>query len=1690
MTFTEDLDAYCNDHASADEVQALAKLSLTGMQPCFEDTVLVLPVFFVMATLAVYRVHQCFKAGNMEFQNKWIGLISPIVQALMCIANAVVIILLLSELPTIARFQNIVYPFGVAAWLLLAMTNLLQMKYFSYYGQWVTKFCYLWIFVSWTIRWPTQEALGAIAGQKFQLQYYVICWACQAVLVLITYFTPEVTFTEVKAQQPEIVATIGAGDIELGGLSEKSEKLDSESSKLMSEKLELQKTSTEDYMARLARVGACEEEEMESVGWTDIVNPEGRAGLFSRITFHWMSPLVGFARKTTLEEDDLWDLRASLRSLDNFHYFEKIWLEEKKAYLDIEDDIEREKVHPLRKAMKRAYGGYIASAAPFLLIQNVAQLALPFLLKPLIEFLGEDNTEPLAHGYYYSFGFFVALMTMTTFENQYFNTAMKGGMKVRSSFVPTIFRHSLRLSNSARKDRSTGAIVSHMSSDTDKVLMFCTQVHQIWSAPTRLLLGLYLLVDGLGVSGVAGFVCVLLLLPIQAYVMKIGVAKYKEVLGKSDVRIKVCNEVLAGMRVIKYYAWEVPFHEKVEQLRKVELDKLMSLATFRALNSFFTSLNPVAMSCGTFVAFALIDGNLSPGQAFQALTLFGQMLWPLMLLSYTVTDYLNVCVSLDRIESFLLAGTVDDTLNFESATEKRLFDGDSGLPFAEANGLGQYLRISDGEPTVKIEGGTYSWSDTAGDATLVDINLNIEPGSLTAIVGSTGSGKSSLINAMIGEMQMKFGRASMCGSFAYAPQQAWIYNATVKENILFGLDYNEERYNAAIDGACLRKDIDFQFAAGDQTEIGEKGVNMSGGQRQRLNIARALYAQSDILIFDDPLSALDPHVGKECFDNIKALTGKTRIFACNQLHLASHFDRILVIQKGRIIEDGTFDELSHKSNGEFARLYHNLGGAPEEKVADKKPADVAAKVEDVPVPTHLGVRERKKTIVKESVKDQTEQEKKDMGKLISTEKHTVGAVKMEVYAGYLKSIGWQATVAMFAGIVLANGCQLVSSQWLGVWSASSELADPKPPTFYVGVYTALSLTQIIITFFSNWLGFHGSVKASAAMHSKFMNGLMMSPIGFFDSTPLGRITNRMSKDMSVIDNTIMMMLQMVVRATVGLVGMLVIISVNTTYVLVAFVPILLLFSFLSNYYRSTAVQLKRLDAVTRSPIYAHFGECLNGMATIRAYGAQDRMSIVNSQKLDKNLKIYNLTAMSNRWLSIRLEFLGGLLILVTALNAVIQKGSIDPADAGVSLSYALQITTQLNMLVRVLTELEGMFNAVERVQEYMELPSEPPHEGPDTPENWPTNGEVDIQDVVMSYAVDKPPVLRGLSLKIKPTEKVGVVGRTGAGKSSLFQALFRMMEPTSGKMLFDGIDITKLGLNDVRTAISIIPQEPVLFSGSMRFNLDPFDEYSDVDLWAALDKASLKKLLVAKGQTLDMEILEGGENFSVGQRQLVCLARALLKKSKILVLDEATANVDLETDALIQTTIRENFSDRTTLTIAHRLNTIIDCDKILVLELGKALEFDTPKNLLSRDSEFASMVRDTGPENEASLRATALGDPKLLEAQRQASKALCVAAQNKLEQANQISNWGPLMTGYREAAGTVRSAWEDHAQPVWAKELESSSVSSNVWMQKMADLLLQINTAAHTELERDHLSFPIVFNHDRVNGTEHEARNE
>lgn len=705
-------------------------------------------------------------------------------------------------------------------------------------------------------------------------------------------------------------------------------------------------------------------------------------------------------------------------------------------------------------------------------------------------------------------------------------------------------------------------------------------------------------------------------------------------------------------------------------------------------------------------------------------------------------------------------------------------------------------------------------------------------------MGPTGSGKSSLVNAMLGEMNVLNGKAKLCGSAAYAPQQAWIFNATVRENIVFGNEFDEDLYNTAIDVSCLRKDIEQQFDGGDQTEIGEKGINMSGGQRQRLNIARLVYSQADILLFDDPLSALDAHVTADVFRLCvkEHLRDKTRVLVTNQLHLMPQMDRIVVMNQGKIQQIGTFEELLADDKGEFFRLFTDNINAENEEEDEKEGGDKVAadELKEIVVTAPVvegGLRKRSGTLIEtkaliplEAAKDSKVEDKKDAGKLIQKEHHATGSIKWDVYSGYLQALGWLPCVVTLVMNVASVGLSLASSIWLGIWAGEQEDPD-HGVVYYISIYVLLSVLTVLTLLVASLVGYSGSVSASRLLHADLVTSLFRSPISFFDSTPLGRITNRMAKDVNMVDNTTMMISQMVLKVALGLLGTLIVIGINTTYVLVPFIPIITIFIAVQKFFRATSVQLKRLDAVSRSPLYAHFTESLNGLATIRAYLAQGRMAFENAHKLDENQRVFILAMTSNRWLSIRLEFLGGLLIMTTAVNCVLLRNSLSAAQAGIAMAYSLQITTQLNMMVRMTTELENAFNSVERIQEYTNLEAEAALKGPQyPPTDWPSEGRVEMKDLVVSYRPGLPPVIKGINLTIEPTMKIGVCGRTGAGKSTLFQVLFRMMEATSGSLCFDGVDVSSLGLEDVRNAISIIPQEPVLFSGSLRSNLDPFGE--------------------------------------------------------------------------------------------------------------------------------------------------------------------------------------------------------------------------------------------------------------------------
>ncbi|KAJ0017775.1 hypothetical protein Pint_11106 [Pistacia integerrima] len=1056
-----------------------------------------------------------------------------------------------------------------------------------------------------------------------------------------------------------------------------------------------------------------------------------------------------------------------------------------------------------------------------------------------------------------------------------------------------------------------------------------------------------LLYQQLGVASLLGSLMLMLMVPVQTIVISKMRKLTKEGLQRTDKRVSLMNEILAAMDTIKCYAWEKSFQSRVQSMRNDELSWFRKAQLLSAFNSFILNSIPVVVTVVSFGTFTLLGGDLTPSRAFTSLSLFAVLRFPLNMLPNLLSQVVNANVSLQRLEELLLA-------------EERILMPNPPL--------------EPGLPAVSIKNGFFSWDSKSQKPTLSDINLDIPVGSLVAIVGGTGEGKTSLISAMLGELPpLADANVVMRGTVAYVPQVSWIFNATLRENILFGSEFDSPKYWKAIDVTALEHDLDL-LPGRDLTEIGERGVNISGGQKQRVSMARAVYSNSDVYVFDDPLSALDAHVGHQVFNSCikEELRGKTRILVTNQLHFLPQVDRIILVSEGMIKEDGTFEELS-KHGQLFQKLMENAGKMEEMK-EDCEGNDVSKNA------NHEASKPTANRVVEEEYAKNARNTKKGKGGksvLIKQEERETGIVSWNVLMRYKKALGglWVLMI-LFTCYLSTEVLRISSSTWLSVWTDRST-SQTYNPTYYILIYALLGFGQVTVTLVNSYWLIISSLRAARRLHDAMLNAILRAPMLFFHTNPTGRVINRFAKDLGDIDRNVANFVNMFMGQVWQLLSTFVLIGIVSTISLWAIMPLLILFYAAYLYYQSISREVKRLDSITRSPVYAQFGEALNGLSSIRAYKAYDRMAYINGKSMDNNIRFTLANTSSNRWLTIRLESLGGLMIWLTATFAVLQNGKSGNQAAyastmGLLLSYTLNITNLLSGVLRQASRAENSLNSVERVGTYIDLPSEAPDviESNRPPPGWPASGSMKFEEVVLRYRPELPPVLHGLSFTVSPTEKVGIVGRTGAGKSSMLNALFRIVEIEKGRIMIDDCDFAKFGLTDLRKVLSIIPQSPVLFSGTVRFNLDPFNEHNDADLWEALERAHLKDVIRKNSFGLDAEVSEGGENFSVGQRQLLSLARALLRRSKILVLDEATAAVDVRTDALIQRTIREEFRSCSMLIIAHRLNTIIDCDRILVLDAGQVLEHDTPAALLlTEESAFARMVQSTGPANAQYLRS-------------------------------------------------------------------------------------------------------------------------
>uniref|UniRef100_A0A8C4I473 ATP-binding cassette, sub-family C (CFTR/MRP), member 3 n=1 Tax=Dicentrarchus labrax TaxID=13489 RepID=A0A8C4I473_DICLA len=1318
--------------------------------------------------------------------------------------------------------------------------------------------------------------------------------------------------------------------------------------------------------------------------------PETTAGFLSTMTFWWFTSMAIKGYKIPLEAKDLWTLNQRDSSKVAVPKLLKEWEKEQakaKRYLffsflnddpeEVEVLLSNKKAAPRQpsflRALIRAFGPYFLIGSAFKVLQDVVTFVNPQLLRMLILFTKQKGV-PDWWGYSLAFLMFFTAFLQTLILHHHFQYCFVTGMNVRTAVIGAIYRKALVITNAAKRSSTVGEVVNLMSVDAQRFMDLTTFLNMLWSAPLQIILALYFLWQNLGPSVMAGVAVMIMLIPFNAVIAMKTRAYQVEQMQYKDSRIKLMNEILNGIKVLKLYAWENSFKEKVLAIRQKELNVLRKTAYLGALSTMAWTSAPFLVALTTFAVYVTVDENniLDAEKAFVSLSLFNILRFPLNMLPQVISSIVQASVSLKRIQNFLS----HDELDPNSVDRKNIAT----------------------EFSLTVVNGKFSWAKE-DPPVLHNINVMVPQGSLLAVVGHVGCGKSSLISALLGEMEKLEGEVSIRGSVAYVPQQAWIQNATLRDNILFGKPYNEQKYRCVLEACALTPDLEV-LPGGDMTEIGEKGINLSGGQRQRVSLARALYSDTDVYLLDDPLSAVDAHVAKHIFDNLigpeGALKGKTRILVTHGISFLPQVDNIMVMVDGRVSEMGSYQELLNQ-NGAFAEFLRNYAlediieedEATDELIEDEElfPDDALSNHIDM-VDNEPGINEAKRNFIRQisiisadgenprarsvrrhgcSQRKHSEQPEKkkpqETEKLIQAETAETGRVKAKVYLEYAMAVG--PLLSVF--ICFLYGCQSAASIganiWLSEWTndASKNQTQENVP-MRVGVYAALGIAQGILVMMSSFTLAMGNIGAAKKLHYNLLTNKLHTPQSFFDTTPIGRIINRFSKDIYVIDEalpaTVLMLLG---TAFMSLSTMIVIVS-STPIFLVVIVPLALIYIFVQRFYVATSRQLKRLESVSRSPIYSHFSETVTGCSVIRAYGRHSAFVLMSDMRVDDNQKSYYPGIVSNRWLGVRIEFIGNCIVLFAALFAVTGKENLNPGLVGLSVSYALQVTMSLNWMVRMTSDLENNIVAVERVKEYSETKTEAPWEVEDKkpPPEWPMEGNVAFQDYSVRYREGLDLVLKKLTLNVKGGEKIGIVGRTGAGKSSMTLCLFRLLEAAAGDITIDEVKISEIGLHDLRSKLTIIPQEPVLFSGTLRMNLDPFESYTDEEVWKALQHSHLHKFVSNQPAKLELECSEGGENLSVGQRQLVCLARALLRKTRILILDEATAAIDLETDDLIQSTIRTQFEDCTVFTIAHRLNTIMDYTRVLVLDKGQIAEFDTPTNLLSQRGIFYGMAKDAG----------------------------------------------------------------------------------------------------------------------------------
>ncbi|XP_039990545.1 ATP-binding cassette sub-family C member 12 isoform X2 [Xiphias gladius] len=1156
---------------------------------------------------------------------------------------------------------------------------------------------------------------------------------------------------------------------------------------------------------------------------------------------------------------------------------------------------------------------------------------------------------------------------------------LRTAVRLKGAFSSVAFQKVISLR--VHSNISMGEMINVLTNDGYRLFEFVLFGSFLLSTPVLLIVCVIYACYILGYTALIGVCTFLIFFAIQFFLAKlINIFRWKAML-MTDSRVHTMNEILKSIKLIKMYAWEDSFEKKIAGLRKNEKKQLQRVNYVQNINSSITIIIPILATVLTFIVHTLLGLSLKNSDAFTTIAIFNSMRFCLALLPPSVKALAESAVSLKRLRKILMIQNPEPYLMQGKDSDSAIVIKNATLSWTKAdrqpdpvpstgNGVEghQVDEVSQNEKTETVP-------------TLRNISFTLPKGNLLGICGNVGSGKTSLISSILEQMHLLQGSLTADGTFAYVSQQPWIVHGTVRENILMGEPFDQAKYDRVLDVCSLRADLKI-LPYCDQTEIGERGLNVSGGQKQRISLARAVYSNKDIFLLDDPLSAVDAHVGKHIFEECikKELQGKSVILVTHQLQYLEFCDDILVLEDGEIREAGNHQALM-RANGRYAQLISNYqmewAKTPKDE-EEASPQDAAQQKEVEPRDhTDSGIVNLAFDMSDEKDDGTTAEQKtavKVDDQLVSKESSTEGAVSRRVYQQYCQAAGgYIITFLTILSTVLTVGSTVFSNWWLSYWlgqgdgspnsttSDQGDISQNPDLHFYQLVYGLLLVVMVIVAIIRCLFYTHVTLNASCKLHNTMFKRIIDSPMSFFDTTPAGRILNRFSKDQDEVDCVLPLHMDSFLQLSLMIIFTVITISAVFPPLLLAVVVMGALFTLILFIFQRSIRQMKKVENISRSPCISLTTSTLQGLSTIHAYNLRDSHIKLFKTLNDINSNHYFLYYSGTRLLSFWLDFMTLTMTLLVALFVVLSSNDfISPSLKGLAMSYTIQLTGILQFVVRQATEVEARFNSVERLLEYItSCKSETPRHIKEVqiPEDWPKNGSINFQDYKMRYRENTPIVLNGLNFLIQAGEKLGIVGRTGSGKSSLGMALFRLVEPAAGAISIDGVDIMDIGLWDLRSKLSIIPQDPVLFIGTVRYNLDPFNSYTDEEIWAALEKTYMKDSISRLEGKLQAHVLENGENFSVGERQLICMARALLRNSKIILLDEATASIDAETDALIQNTIKEAFQDCTVLTIAHRINTVMHADRILVMDNGEAVELDHPDVLKQRpDSLFSTLL--------------------------------------------------------------------------------------------------------------------------------------